>query len=717
MAKVYNSQQSLKFILLARRSKDPISKKEVKKFYKNSISTHLEDDQYFVNFIKFFNGTWNKNSNNKELFAQFLIELDITSQAYYHYKNRPLEHTFFFHLLASKLHESGLTGGLIRLAQNSEENQFDIRSALYSLLNEYVDSCPEVKRMGVEILGDLGFVYRIFQQIISTLLGQYANDGNGEAILGVLEEILKEVEVSYNFDGLEYSAMPFAEDANATIKCDLNNVNAAVVEAIGVERIEQCKEVTVAINPQNIDADKRVKQIKMLADYAEEWFFSEVRSATAVYVLNVVLRRDCVARLEITGVAETFFEDLEDGLAGCRSLETLVLRNVIINAPMINLFRGSNNLREITFKECVIGDVVMQSFDALLLNSKLEKLLIVGGSKIEFPYCLTLLSSPFSAGSTDDTYQKLLMVKDAPKMDSLAAYYEPGDYSRIPESDVEIDDDLFFHMLHIMFNDKYGVSTPDHFASSLQMWLKTIYERIIPKAELSPVDEAEGSVLHSFRKFVAKDSPLNTSYATVAAPYCKILLAKASTPQMVHEYPFLPKLVQGMIEGICFQRALRVPLEDNECRLTSLSFCGVELCEYSGAAFAAILVSYRFLLHLDLSDNSLGNDGASAIAAALNHNKSLLTLGLKKNNITDLGALKLAMTLSQQEPIAGTEDLVRQNTTLVSLNLDGNEITSDVLPDFCTLISLNRTLQSVIVNGENVVVAEEQAVPLLGGME
>ena len=727
-----NYTPSLRLILDARRSSKNITREEVKEFYNNSIKPSLEFNEYFNKFISAFNGIWSQEGN-KKLFFQYLIELDMKSQLHQQYKSRPLEKTFFFQLFADKFQQFGLVKELGKLIKSSEGRETIISSTLSLLLEQYIASCKEAQQLGVEILGDLGFVYRIFQQTIHMLTNKYTENTDPDTvqrILLLMDNYLQQIDASYNMKGLKYTALPLAQDQKPTLECDLTDNTMEIVDKIGASRIKDCESITVALSTREFSIDKWLPQVKMLLT-AQEWRLTGVNCA-AVYLLTNVLKKNAVIYLALKNVAETLFEDFENNLTKCTSLKTVVIENTAIHSPLTSLFRGSPSLQEIVFRDCFIQEGLILAFDALQLNPYLKKLELENCGKIEFPYILTLLSSPFS-GTTDETLEALSKLKDSEVINTVRGYYLPGDYTLIPENDTEIqiENNLFLHMLHLLFEDKYKAGTPDPLAGSLQMWLKPLYAKIIPKEQLTPLTSDQEGLLKSFRKFITSDEPLKSNHAPVASIYCKPLLAKAHTPETASQYPFLPTLVKWMIDDICFQRGLRVP---SKCEINSLSLNGVQLCEYSGGAFAAILVSYKFLTHLDLYDNAIGNEGTIAIADALMHNKGLESLILSKNGvedigataiaeallnnstlkilvlcenkITDLGAGKILLSLLPVPESLSSGSTTPNNTTLTKLNLNKNPTTSEV-KEICIAIGTNPSLESVTINGENVVHIED----------
>lgn len=726
-SKKFTSRESIRFLLDLRR-KDDITEEEIKNFYKGSQKVSGDDPSYFIRLIKTLNDSW-KKEKNKDTFSEQIIKLDIHHQLYN--PHRPLENTFFFHLFADKFKTSPLIRDLKKLINSSETREDFILSTLTSLQQQYISSYPEAMDLGVEILGDLGFMHRLFQQTIHMLVKKQINEENRDAatsILLIMDQHLQEIDAFYSKNGLEYNAKPLADDPNANLICELTDHNIETIKNIGEERIKACKEITVKFNAKNINVDRSIETIKTLI-IAHKWTFTGMNCAS-VYLLNRVLRENCVKILVIDDVAEVLFVDFVNNLTKCNSLTSLVLRNAeILKETMIDLFRGNPaSLKEIIFENCKFTAILSITFDALQLNPNLEKLSLVGCSGFEAPCALSLLSGPFS-NSTEETYSNLLKLDGAPNADFITGYYTPGDYEDIPECD-EISKDLFYYMLHQIFDAKYKINTPDNEAGSLILWLKTIYKQITPKNQLSQLSDDQEVLLKSFGKFVKNDTPLKSEYAEITAKYCKALIAYSCKPEIADENPFLHELTKWMIDDICFQRGFRTP---SECIVNSLSLNGVKLCEFSGAALAGILVTYKFLVNLDLGNNVMGDEGAAVIAAALPHNEGLVSLILSNNNITDEGAKAIAERLPHSKlktlilngnkitdlgaatlikELIQTADYISdsgprieilQNSTLKKLDLNGNETTPDIRSDLIVLLGSNQTLESVTVNGENLI--------------
>ncbi|XP_022801130.1 protein NLRC3-like [Stylophora pistillata] len=92
------------------------------------------------------------------------------------------------------------------------------------------------------------------------------------------------------------------------------------------------------------------------------------------------------------------------------------------------------------------------------------------------------------------------------------------------------------------------------------------------------------------------------------------------------------------------------------------------------------------LTNLDLSENSIGNAGASSIAEAIKVNKTLTNLNLPGNDISDAGATSIA-------------EAIKVNKTLTKLNLSRNHITFAGATSFAEAIKVNKTLTNLNLSG------------------
>jgi len=116
--------------------------------------------------------------------------------------------------------------------------------------------------------------------------------------------------------------------------------------------------------------------------------------------------------------------------------------------------------------------------------------------------------------------------------------------------------------------------------------------------------------------------------------------------------------------------------------LKSLSLAESRITEASCTVVAAALTSNRALERLNLADNKVRDEGCSALAQALQHNSTLTSLNLSRNHLHNKGVLRLSETL-------------RQNKVIEKLNLASNpDLTPEAYESLQeTLIHHNYTLK------------------------
>ena len=152
-------------------------------------------------------------------------------------------------------------------------------------------------------------------------------------------------------------------------------------------------------------------------------------------------------------------------------------------------------------------------------------------------------------------------------------------------------------------------------------------------------------------------------------------------------------------------------------RLTSLHLWGNELEDASAVAMANALASNRAMTWLSLRRNAIGDDGARALGDALKINVALLTLDLAGNRIAESGVRSLCEALREQERLteldiagnsfSGTADgeassslvsLLRDNTTLTSLNLAENAIKPSACLQIAAALEANTSIGAVYLS-------------------
>lgn len=105
---------------------------------------------------------------------------------------------------------------------------------------------------------------------------------------------------------------------------------------------------------------------------------------------------------------------------------------------------------------------------------------------------------------------------------------------------------------------------------------------------------------------------------------------------------------------------------------TKLSFLSLRFCKIDADGMKKIadrINSYlpeAGLIHLNVSSNFLGDEGAEYIADALRANRTLLVLNLADNQITDKGCEKI-ITVLQRFPLNQSEIKLRRKRIFNSL--------------------------------------------------
>ena len=119
-----------------------------------------------------------------------------------------------------------------------------------------------------------------------------------------------------------------------------------------------------------------------------------------------------------------------------------------------------------------------------------------------------------------------------------------------------------------------------------------------------------------------------------------------------------------------------------ECllRMLDLTFCNIS---GEGAVhLAAALTNNHSLTWLEISDNPIGDIGATAFGDMIRNNTALTTLHLNKCGITSEGCVQLAAGLTE-------------NTTLQTLRMDGNHVGVEGAKALTKVIEANKTLRSL----------------------
>ena len=116
--------------------------------------------------------------------------------------------------------------------------------------------------------------------------------------------------------------------------------------------------------------------------------------------------------------------------------------------------------------------------------------------------------------------------------------------------------------------------------------------------------------------------------------------------------------------------------------LTSLDLSENSIGDEGASSLSEALRVNTSLTSLDLSENSIGDEGASSLSEALRVNTSLTSLDLSENSIGDEGASSLSEAL-------------RVNTSLTSLDLSDNSIGDEGASSLSEALRVNTSLTSL----------------------
>ena len=120
--------------------------------------------------------------------------------------------------------------------------------------------------------------------------------------------------------------------------------------------------------------------------------------------------------------------------------------------------------------------------------------------------------------------------------------------------------------------------------------------------------------------------------------------------------------------------------------LTSLNLFSNSICAKGANSLSQALKVTTSLTSLDLGWNSIGDEGANSLSQALTVNTSLTSVDLSKNSIGTEGTNSLSQAL-------------RVNTSLTSLNLSGNSIGHEGANFLSQALRLNTSLTSLSLRG------------------
>ena len=113
------------------------------------------------------------------------------------------------------------------------------------------------------------------------------------------------------------------------------------------------------------------------------------------------------------------------------------------------------------------------------------------------------------------------------------------------------------------------------------------------------------------------------------------------------------------------------------------------LCLAHGSFPRPQLKSNHSITHVNLTDNSIGDEGAQAISEGLIHNSVLHTIGLGNNNIGSAGAIALSTMLETNEVL---QRLTLENHKMYVL-VNANKIAMEGIQALAKMLTNNRTLK------------------------
>ncbi|XP_068756016.1 NLR family CARD domain-containing protein 3-like, partial [Montipora capricornis] len=123
--------------------------------------------------------------------------------------------------------------------------------------------------------------------------------------------------------------------------------------------------------------------------------------------------------------------------------------------------------------------------------------------------------------------------------------------------------------------------------------------------------------------------------------------------------------------------------------LTTLDLSRNSIGDEGATSLSQALAVNTSLTTLDLSCNSIGAEGATSLSQALAVNTSLTTLHLSHNSIGDAGATSLSQALAV-------------NTSLTILALSGNSIGDEGAPSLSQALAVNTSLTTLHLSGNSI---------------
>lgn len=151
---------------------------------------------------------------------------------------------------------------------------------------------------------------------------------------------------------------------------------------------------------------------------------------------------------------------------------------------------------------------------------------------------------------------------------------------------------------------------------------------------------------------------------------------------------YLPKPLTKQIVGYCMEPLSRLQKKlPKNCKYWSLEKCNIT--DRECISLSSWITTNTSLTDLDLSNNKIGDTGATAIGTLLTTNSTLIIIQLWYNMIGDDGAVALGCSL-------------KNNNSLIRLHLEGNKIGDIGVKTIADALHKNSTLKRLRVDRNNV---------------
>ena len=172
--------------------------------------------------------------------------------------------------------------------------------------------------------------------------------------------------------------------------------------------------------------------------------------------------------------------------------------------------------------------------------------------------------------------------------------------------------------------------------------------------------------------------------------------------------------IEMLVAGVTFERDDFTRSKENRA-LRHLDVSYNSIGDGGATALAEIL---RTLQQLNVSHNSIGDGGATALAEMLKENRTLQQLDVSSNSIGDVGATALAEMLKEngtlkQLNVSGSfsigdggatalAEMLKENRTLQQLDVSSNSIGNVGATALAEMLKENRTLQQLDVSSNSI---------------